>query len=121
MPMQPSPMAESSRSLFPSLGFCTFFILFSVMLPSRPPVFVRIRGPDDHAIAGKLECAREIFSNQTADHRTLNMKSESVGAFINLVSAKRSFVAAQRILHRPSLRSRRRIAIHHLHRHVAVA
>src|SRR6476660_2534441 len=74
IPMQPSPRAETSRLLFPSLRFCMYLILPRgmranwreglVVLPCDSPMLSRVRRLHDQLISGKLENATEVFADQ---------------------------------------------------------
>ena len=91
--MQPSPMAETSRLLFPSLRFCivSFLCQFpgaceasmpvrSVMLPGDGPVFIGPRRPDDQlSVRGELVDARKVLADkQIARDRSLHVMRQRV-------------------------------------------
>src|SRR5208283_5392971 len=131
--MQPSPRAVTSRLLFPSLRFCIVSHPLHkvmramtcggglVMLPSNSPVFLRVSRLHDELIAGQLECARQVFTDKGPHQCALNVEGEGVSAFVDLIGAKGSLVAALRVLHRRSAGPWLRVPIHHLDRRVAVA
>src|SRR5215813_12382493 len=115
MPMQPRPIAETSRLLFPRLRFCIFLFLFAysllIVFPGRAPVFVRICGLHDKLISGHFVDTRKIFSDEASYHGTLHMKGERVRVLVDLVAAEGSFVAALRILHCAGLATGLRVAV----------
>src|SRR5262245_52678065 len=118
-------MADTSRLLFPSLRFCMILLRCIrggglVMLPSHSPMFIWVRRLHDQLLAGELELARKV-PDEAPYHCPLDMKREGVSVFVDLIGAKRSLVPALHILHRPSLASCLRVAIHDLDRHVALA
>jgi glycine/D-amino acid oxidase-like deaminating enzyme len=101
--MQPSPMAETSSLLLPSVRVFIASLLYpeperaiSVMLPSDAPVFVGARRPHDQLSAGQLEQAGQILADEAPDQGTLDVKRELARAFVDLVSAERGLVPALR-------------------------
>src|SRR5260370_18577596 len=124
MPMQPRPMAETSRLLFPSLRFC-ILLLFTygrlVVFPGHAPVFVRICGIHEQLVSREFVGTWMILADETAHHGAFDMKNESVRVLVDLIGAKRGFVTALRILNPAGLHGGLRVAVHHLDRHVAVA
>ena len=106
--MQPSPSAETSSVLLPSVRV---FICFSplpkserailVVLPSDSPVLVGVRWLHDQLTTGQLEQARQVLADEAPDQRTFDVKRELAGSFVDFVSAERGLVPALRVLHRP--------------------
>src|SRR5260221_4143368 len=126
--MQPSPMAEASSPLPPSVRVFIASLLYpkveraiSVVLPRDPPVFVGARRLHDQLSARQLEQARQVLADEAPDQRTLDVKRELARGFVDLVSAERGLVPGLRILHRPRGRPCLRISVHDLDRHAALA
>ena len=63
-------------------------------------MFIRTSRFHDQLGCLRIRCARQSLADQSPDQRALDMKSESVSAFIELVSAIRGFVAPLRVLRR---------------------
>src|SRR5579859_6097944 len=111
--MQPSPRAETSRLLFPSLRFCmisSFDQVPSAMsfenlirLPGHSPVFLRVSRLHDELSAREFECARQVLADKRTHQRALDVEGEGVPALIDVIRAKGCLVAALRILHRRSV------------------
>src|SRR5271155_1156923 len=93
---------------------------FSLMLPGNSPVLIRASRLHDKLFAREFERARQVFADQAPYQCALDVIGKCLSV-VDLVSAKRGFVAALRILLRPNSSLCRRIAIHDLDRHVAVA
>src|SRR5947199_214565 len=60
MPMQPSPIAETSRLLLPSLRFCIFLFLFAHAVNSVPRPHASVRS--------------HLWTLQRVDFRTFHMR-----------------------------------------------
>src|SRR5437867_6106851 len=106
--MQPSPMAETSRLLFPSLRFCIAFPSFaqfsarnsqgvdairSVMLPRHRPVFIGPSRQDDQLpVCCELINPRKILADkQVSRIRSLHVMGQRVPRFIHVVAPERRF------------------------------
>ena len=113
--MQPSPMAETSRLLFPSLRFCIVSFLCtdfraqiakasmqirSVMPPRDGPVFIGLSRPDDQLpVCGELVNARKVLADkQVSRIRSLHVMGQCVRRFIHVVAPERSFIPIQDVL-----------------------
>src|SRR3989442_11289894 len=113
--MQPSPMAETSRLLFPSLRFCIAFPSFaqfsarnsqgvdairSVMLPRHRPVFIGPSRQDDQLpVCCELINPRKILADkQVSRIRTLHVMGQRVPRFIHVVAPERRFIPIQDVL-----------------------
>src|SRR5271165_4057590 len=91
------------------------------MLPSNSPVFFRVSRLHDELFARELECARQIFTDKAPHQSALDVIGKAVSAVVDLIRAKGGLVAPLRVLHRRTAGHWRRVPIHHLDRHVAVA
>src|SRR5260221_14178238 len=126
--MQPSPMAETSSLLFPSVRVFTCFSPLpkrpsgrsSVVLPSDSPVLVRVRRLHDQLSSGQLEQARQVLAHEAPDQGTFDVKRELARAFVNVVPAEGGLVPTLRVLHRPRGSSCLLVSVHDLDGHAAL-
>src|SRR6266849_820115 len=104
--MQPNPMAETSRLLFPSFRFCIIPVLYTdfcaqspsvdansisnapTMLPRHRPVFIGPSRPDDQLpVCGELVNARKVLADkQVARNRSLHVMRQHMLRFIHFVA-----------------------------------
>src|SRR5579862_4083888 len=120
MPMQPRPMAETSRLLFPSLRFCiifsfvfmprfacrSFFLarrslrLRLVMFPRNSPVFIGpSRADDEAAVPGESINAWKVLTDkQVACNRSLHMMGQPVRSFIQIIAPEGSLITIVDVL-----------------------
>src|SRR5678815_2077149 len=118
MPMQPSPIVDTSRPLFPSARFfivdTSGEIADSRPFPCHPPMFVGTGRRDDQLLPRKLVATLQVFSNQAAHHGTFDVERPCMRTFVHVIPAIRGFVSAVRVPDRSGLAAAR-VAIHHLH------
>src|SRR5215470_3145093 len=112
---------ESFRVLLEKPDSCGDGCGLLVVLPGNSPVLVRSSRLYDELPARELECARQVFTDESSHQCTLNVKSEGVRAFVYLICSVGCFVASLRILLRSGSGLGLRVALHDLDRHVAVA
>src|SRR3954467_7664443 len=102
MPMQPRPIAETSRPFFPIVRFvivdASCEVACSLPFPRNPPMFVGAGRLDDQLIAGELVQTLQVLPDQTANQRAFDMERPGLRAFVDVVAAIRGFVSALRVL-----------------------
>src|SRR4029077_1543679 len=90
MPMQPSPIADTLRPLFPSVRCfivgASFEIPSLVPFPRHAPVFVGTGRADDQLIPRKLVPTLQVFTNQTANHGPFDVERPGLRVFVDVVS-----------------------------------